>query len=129
VKVLVSLGGFGSVVPAAWSTVRPWALEAVPELGSPRPAPGGAVVARLKAMVPKPIVLEATGRLEVPLARALIVAGLPGAVVNTNYSSVGSPDCQPSRSGSETTESVGNYRNQSATPLGHRRKLGVLETQ
>jgi transposase len=41
-----------------------------------------AVVARLKAMQPALIVLEATGGLEMPLAAALAAAALPVAVVN-----------------------------------------------
>lgn len=41
-----------------------------------------AVVARLKALAPTLIVLEATGGLEAPAAAALAAAGLPVAVVN-----------------------------------------------
>jgi len=41
-----------------------------------------AICARLQARSPTLVVLEATGGLEVPLAAALTVAGLPGAVVN-----------------------------------------------
>jgi transposase len=40
------------------------------------------VVARLRALAPTLVVLEATGGLEVPLAAALATAGLPVAVVN-----------------------------------------------
>lgn len=41
-----------------------------------------AICARLQAQAPTLVVLEATGGLEVPLAAALAVAGLPVAVVN-----------------------------------------------
>lgn len=41
-----------------------------------------AVVARLRALAPTLVVLEATGGLEVPLAAALAAAELPAAVVN-----------------------------------------------
>ena len=41
-----------------------------------------AVVARLKAVAPTLVVLEATGGLEAPLAAALAAAGVPVAVVN-----------------------------------------------
>ena len=40
-----------------------------------------AVVARLRAIAPALVVLEATGGLEVPLAAALAAAELPAAVV------------------------------------------------
>jgi transposase len=46
------------------------------------PAGIAAVVARLKALNPGRIVLEATGGLEGPLAAALVVAGLPAVIVN-----------------------------------------------
>ncbi len=42
----------------------------------------GALVERLRALVPTLIVLEATGGLEVPLTAALAAVGLPVAVVN-----------------------------------------------
>jgi transposase len=44
--------------------------------------PGIAEVKQLQAVPPTLIVLEATGGLEVPLAGALAVAGLPVVVVN-----------------------------------------------
>ncbi len=46
------------------------------------PAGIAAVVARLKALAPALVVVEATGGLELPLVAALQVAGIPVAAIN-----------------------------------------------
>ena len=61
-----------------------WAAHASPEGGRLAHDEGGldALVARLRALTPECVVLEATGGLEVSVLAALSVAGIPVAVVN-----------------------------------------------